>query len=1027
MSQVQELEDAVRPLLRPTEELKNVLQTLTDRIQEASGDDYSNSVSEALVKRRLLAVVSHRDEEEGYEQGCLLIYKFKSGLFLKGDLTVQQAFPINRTFSLAMAQTRHSTIDLRPSESHSALSQSRTEFSLSVTAGDGKEPLTLITHDIQGLKALLGECKRLKAEAEQREASTAPNTYSWVQYYTTKHVPVSLLSTIPPDLRIINRPLHTRLSPASAGLPGDDVADVELVREEWILRKAEELCSKDKHVQQTRLRLRIGTFNVNGKLPSQDLSPWVRGVSNSDSPLNTLPPLKPVSPLDLGEVSKNSEPVWPDESERQSTTSFEVQSVESDDESRTTVETTSSASTTVVTSVSTDSTTDRVNGERDSRRAEEASVEESETDPDLLVFGFQELDLSTEALLYSSKTSRVDAWTTAIFASLGEKGALYHKLASKQLVGMLLIVICKTRLKDSFRDVKVCAVGAGILGIMGNKGGTAIRVTYEPRASPEASPSRAITVTFVDAHLAAFDEMMERRNADFHDLSKRLVFDVVPLSSDASLVNNLPTTIYDSDVLFWMGDLNYRIDLSDSDIRTLLKSEPKDRNIESLLAFDQLRYSMRTGKSFQGFTEHEITRLPTYRFSAGLLADDLGYDMKRKPAWTDRILYMASPRTVVRQESYAGHRGITFSDHRPVSADFLLEVPLVDNVQFNAAVKTCYHKVGDMEESEQPPKVKLDQTLLDFGAVSYEKESTKVICLQNTGQRPCAYRFVPVESDGCIHPEWLKIEPMTGLLLPGEGSNISLTICIDKQSAPPLNMRHARLDCTLIMHTLFGKDHFITVHGDYQPTCFATTLSDLVRLPGPVRELNKADQLLPQTQAANAPREIMRLINWLMTHATDTRDLFLTAADEELVTSIRESLDTGSEFPFKPGTDGQYDRTIKIAFGETMVRFLDSLVEPVVPSQLHSKCLQVVDRDEAFEVLNEFPSESVNVWISFTAFLHFVCQQSDDKTEETSPTPPSKAHILASIFAPSLMRDDPSVYPPASPVGKQKFVLFFIS
>ncbi|EPQ50828.1 DNase I-like protein [Gloeophyllum trabeum ATCC 11539] len=579
MSQVQELEDAVRPLLRPTEELKNVLQTQTDRIQEASGDDYSNSVSEALVKRRLLAVVSHRDEEEGYEQGCLLIYKFKSGLFLKGDLTVQQALPINRTFSLAMAQTRHSTIDLRPSESHSALSQSRTEFSLSVTAGDGKEPLTLITHDIQGLKALLGECKRLKAEAEQREASTAPNTYSWVQYYTTKHVPVSLLSTIPPDLRIINRPLHTRLSPASAGLPGDDVADVELVREEWILRKAEELCSKDKHVQQTRLRLRIGTFNVNGKLPSQDLSPWVRGVSNSDSPLNTLPPLKPVSPLDLGEVSKNSEPVWPDESGRHFST--------------------------------------------DSRRAEEASVEESETDPDLLVFGFQELDLSTEALLYSSKTSRVDAWTTAILASLGEKGALYHKLASKQLVGMLLIVICKTRLKDSFRDVKVCAVGAGILGIMGNKGGTAIRVTYEPRASPEASPSRAITVTFVDAHLAAFDEMMERRNADFHDLSKRLVFDVVPLSSDASLVNNLPTTIYDSDVLFWMVNLNYRIDLSDSDIRTLLKSEPKDRNIESLLAFDQLRYSMRTGKSFQGFTEHEITRLP-----AGLLADDLGYDMK---------------------------------------------------------------------------------------------------------------------------------------------------------------------------------------------------------------------------------------------------------------------------------------------------------------------------------------------------------------------------------------------------------------
>ena len=49
-------------------------------------------------------------------------------------------------------------------------------------------------------------------------------------------------------------------------------------------------------------------------------------------------------------------------------------------------------------------------------------------DPDMLVLGFQELDLSTEALLYSTGTAREDAWCMAAFAGLGEKGVLYEKV-----------------------------------------------------------------------------------------------------------------------------------------------------------------------------------------------------------------------------------------------------------------------------------------------------------------------------------------------------------------------------------------------------------------------------------------------------------------------------------------------------------------------------------------------------------------------------------------------------------------------
>ena len=57
-----------------------------------------------------------------------------------------------------------------------------------------------------------------------------------------------------------------------------------------------------------------------------------------------------------------------------------------------------------------------------------ADPESSETD--LLVFGFQELDLSTEALLYSTSTAKEEAWLKAIFAALGEEGDNYEKVRS---------------------------------------------------------------------------------------------------------------------------------------------------------------------------------------------------------------------------------------------------------------------------------------------------------------------------------------------------------------------------------------------------------------------------------------------------------------------------------------------------------------------------------------------------------------------------------------------------------------------
>ena len=46
-------------------------------------------------------------------------------------------------------------------------------------------------------------------------------------------------------------------------------------------------------------RIRLGTFNVNGNLPSQDLGVWIRGSDHGADKL--LPTLKKISEITLGE------------------------------------------------------------------------------------------------------------------------------------------------------------------------------------------------------------------------------------------------------------------------------------------------------------------------------------------------------------------------------------------------------------------------------------------------------------------------------------------------------------------------------------------------------------------------------------------------------------------------------------------------------------------------------------------------------------------------------------------------------
>ena len=82
-----------------------------------------------------------------------------------------------------------------------------------------------------------------------------------------------------------------------------------------------------------------------------------------------------------------------------------------------------------------------------------------------------------------------------------------------------------------------------------------------------------------------------------------------------------------------MGDLNFRLredTLSYNDI----VQEISDNALQNLLEIDQLKNVQRDNLAFHELNEAPISFAPTFKHVIGSDA----YDMKRRPAWTDRIL-----------------------------------------------------------------------------------------------------------------------------------------------------------------------------------------------------------------------------------------------------------------------------------------------------------------------------------------------------------------------------------------------------
>lgn len=424
--------------------------------------------------------------------------------------------------------------------------------------------------------------------------------------------------------------------------------------------------------------------------------------------------------------------------------------------------------------------------------------------------------------------------------------------------------------------------------------------------------------------------------------------------------------------------------------------------------------------------------------------------------------------------SYTSHQNIVSSDHKPIHADFTLTYDAVD-----PALKAIVHQkvVRELDRAEnearpditvvveQPPgttydgagpdKVVKGPDTVDFGPVRYDEPVARTMTLANTGgvSATFSFRYRPggkgEEADDvspswlCVSVDWASDGEGAGsdktpkyTLAPGEAAQVRLVLRInDMPFVRDLTRGNTDIQDILVLRVDNGRDHFISVRGQWLPTCFGLSLLELTRIPqGGIRELDsKSRSSVLGEEGQNtgarmsAPRELFRLTEavaelteravaewgmvgenfqdetcpwisertgWPFDSETWTHGYGQHNDRQKLLSSVREAIDTGASFSsqFPPEVPARYRVEL---LSETLLSFLRSMQEGLVTEHLWRELERqilarekarrgsLVDQDQSWimETLSSSPPHSVS--------LTFITLMLNRVAGETAPIPPS--------------------------------------
>ncbi|XP_048412476.1 phosphatidylinositol 4,5-bisphosphate 5-phosphatase A isoform X2 [Stegostoma tigrinum] len=283
---------------------------------------------------------------------------------------------------------------------------------------------------------------------------------------------------------------------------------------------------------------------------------------------------------------------------------------------------------------------------------------------DMYVIGLQEVNSMINKRLKDAIFT--DQWSELFMDTLSPFG--YVLVTSERMQGQLLLVFAKYYLLPNLQDIQTDCTRTGLGGYWGNKGAVSARLSLCGHM-----------ICFLNCHLPAHMENSEQRMDNFASILQLQQF-------NGPAANG----VLDHDIVFWFGDLNFRIE--QYDIR-FVKSAIEKNKLGILWEKDQLNIAKAVEPALNGFQEGPLNFRPTYKYDVGTNTFDTS-SKKRKPAWTDRILWRVkmsdcydlspnlrrskfpdgkSSHIQVLQHVYRSHMEYLISDHKPVTAIFSLK------------------------------------------------------------------------------------------------------------------------------------------------------------------------------------------------------------------------------------------------------------------------------------------------------------------------------------------------------------------
>ncbi|MCJ1372130.1 hypothetical protein MMC20_003351 [Loxospora ochrophaea] len=339
------------------------------------------------------------------------------------------------------------------------------------------------------------------------------------------------------------------------------------------------------------------------------------------------------------------------------------------------------------------------------------------TDVDVLVLSLQEIAPIAYSFLGGSYlVPYFGRFHHAVELAASELDSVKYVTVVSGNVGMTaMMAFAREEAVENIRWLETAGVGVGIHE-MGNKGAVGLRIGY-------AVGEETMQMTFVAAHLAANEEELDRRNEDWKNIVRGLVFSPVNqkptheqgnpsdsqtgaieseplLSADVSSERSPPLGVYTPNShLFLAGDLNYRTSRrkpSTDDFQAF--PQPTEdvlhpSHYSNLMKKDQLSRELKAGRTCHGLSEATIEFPPTYKFSnkQRAVADTKdescwGFAKHRWPSWCDRVLFLDLPSWMkskysgasIQVHNYRALPLMSTSDHRPVTLSLSIpRIPIV--------------------------------------------------------------------------------------------------------------------------------------------------------------------------------------------------------------------------------------------------------------------------------------------------------------------------------------------------------------